>query len=256
MRRHLILLYALLAYIIGLSTLLYMLFWVYPWTWMPSSIDSAKAQAPLPSLLWDIGLIALFGLQHSLMVRPRFKERFESRLPYGARRPTYTLISSLFLALILIGWRGLPGEIWHLQEGGIAWQVVTLLYIFGWGVAVLATFMIDHFGLLGLHQAWRAWKGLAEVQSSFTERGLYRFIRHPIQAGTIIGLWATPIMSTGHLLFSLAFTIYILIGLHFEERDLLQSLGEPYAKYRRRVPMLIPFIKLKNSYEIKGKADS
>jgi protein-S-isoprenylcysteine O-methyltransferase Ste14 len=243
MKRHLLLLYGIVGYLVGLGTLLYMVFWVYPWSWMPSTIDSGRPGPILPSLLWDLGLILLFGLQHSLMVRPRFKAWFDRHVPYGAQRPTYTLISSLFLALILVGWKTLPGELWHFGPGSPGWWVMTLLYFFGWGVAVIATFMIDHFGLLGLHQAWRAWRGLGEPEATFTERGFYRWVRHPIQAGTLLGLWATPVMSTGHLLFALGFTLYILIGLHFEERDLLRSLGKAYADYRRRVPMLIPFLK-------------
>ncbi|ADV46726.1 methyltransferase family protein [Nitratifractor salsuginis] len=243
MKRHLFLLYGIVAYLIGLGTLLYLVFWVYPWSWMPTSIDSPKPGPLLPSLLWDLGLILLFGVQHSLMVRPRFKAWFDCYVSYGAQRPTYTLISSFFLALILVGWRPLPGILWHFEPGSFGWWVMTLLYFLGWGVAVIATFMINHFAMLGLYQAWRGWLGLGEAEAAFTERGFYRWIRHPIQAGTLLGLWATPVMSTGHLLFALSFTIYVLIGLYFEERDLMRTLGKPYADYRRRVPMLFPFIK-------------
>ena len=243
MKRTLILLYGIVGYLVGLATLVYMLLLLYPWPWMPSTVDSATPSAhPVLATLIDLGLIALFGLQHSLMVRPRFKTWFDQHVPYGAQRATYTLISSFFLALILILWQPLPGKLWHFDDGGIGYWIATLLYIFGWGIAVIATFQIDHFGLLGLTQAWRAWHGLGEPEASFQERGFYRWVRHPIQAGTMLGLWTTPVMSTGHLLFALSFTLYILIGLHYEERDLMQTLGEEYKMYRKRVPMLLPFL--------------
>ena len=240
------LLYGIVGYLIGLGTLLYLLLWVYPWPWMPSTVDSGPpSEHPVAAALIDLGLIALFGLQHSLMVRPRFKTWFDRHVPYGAQRATYTLISSLFLALILLLWQPLPGVVWQFENGSAGCRIMTILYFLGWGVAVIATFQIDHFGLLGLTQAWRAWRGLEEPQPDFRERGFYRWVRHPIQAGTMLGLWATPMMSTGHLLFALGFTLYILIGLYYEERDLMQTLGEAYRSYRRRVPMLIPFIKPK-----------
>ncbi len=245
MKRHLLLLYGIIGYLIGLGTLTYMLLWVYPWSWMPSTIDSGTPGAPLPALLIVLGLILLFGLQHSLMVRPRFKAWMDRLVPTGAQRATYTLISSFFLALILIYWQPQPGTHWNFPQGSLSWWVMTALYFFGWTVAVIATFQIDHFGLLGLHQAWRSWRQIPEPETRFQERGFYRWVRHPIQAGTLLGLWATPVMSTGHLLFALGFTLYILIGLYFEERDLIRTLGTPYADYRRRVPMLIPFFKPK-----------
>ena len=241
MKRYGILLYGLFGYLVGLGTLLYLVFWVYPWSWMPTTLDGGQPRSdPLFAFAVDVSLILLFGLQHSWMVRPGFKRRFERWVPYGARRATYTLISSLFLGLILLYWQPLPGVIWNVAEGSPGWWIATLLYLFGWGVAVIATFQIDHFGLLGLHQAWRAWRGLPDPEPRFQERGFYRWVRHPIQAGTLLGLWATPLMTTGHLLFALGFTLYILIGLHYEERDLLRTLGEAYADYRRRVPMLLP----------------
>lgn len=247
MRRHLLLLYGLIGYLVGLGTLVYMLLWLYPWPWMPATIDSAAAgDSPLLAAAIDLGLILLFGLQHSLMVRPRFKAWFDRHVPYGAQRATYTLVSSLFLAAILLFWQPLPGTLWSFDEGTFAWWVATILYFTGWGVAVIATFQIDHFGLLGLTQAWRGWRGLGEPEPSFQERGLYHWVRHPIQAGTMLGLWATPVMNAGHWLFALGFTLYILVGLHYEERDLLRSLGDAYADYRRRVPMLLPFLKPKS----------
>ncbi|WP_353662240.1 NnrU family protein [Hydrogenimonas sp. SS33] len=240
MKRLFLLLGGLAAYLIGLGTLVYMVFWLYPWPWMPSTIDSGTPRFPVPlAAALDIGLVALFGLQHSLMVRPRFKRWFTRFLPLPIQRSFYTLASSLILAAILLFWQPLPGVVWDFQNGMGFWAT-TLLYFLGWSIAVLATFQIDHFGLFGLSQAWRAFRGEAEPPERFQEKGFYRYVRHPIQAGTLVGLWATPHMSMGHLLFCVTFTLYILIGLHFEEKDLVKTLGEPYAAYRKRVPMLFP----------------
>ncbi|WP_201352852.1 methyltransferase family protein [Hydrogenimonas urashimensis] len=240
MKHFALLLLGLVSYLIGLGTLVVMLFWLYPWSWMPTTIDSGTPRFPaLLAVAVDVGLIALFGLQHSLMVRPGFKRWFERYVPAQAQRSLYTLASAVTLAAILLFWQLLPGTVWDFR-GGIGFWAMTLLYFLGWGIAVAATFQIDHFGLFGLTQAWRAFHGIPEPPERFQEKGFYRFVRHPIQAGTLLGLWATPHMSTGHLLFAAAFTLYILIGLHFEEKDLIKTLGKPYIDYRKRVPMLFP----------------
>ena len=238
MKRSLLLLYALGAYLAGLGTLTYMLLWLYPWSFMPTTVDHAYPDGGALAPAIDLGLIALFGLQHSWMVRPRFKSWIATYLSEASLRATYTLISSLLLALLLYFWHPLPQKIWDFSSPGR--ELITGLYVAGWLVAVLATFQIDHFELFGLHQAYRAFRGIPEPQATFQERGFYRWVRHPIQSGTLLGIWATPLMSLGHLLFAVAFSVYILIGLYFEERDLSRSLGKEYEEYRRRVPMLLP----------------
>ena len=240
MKRYLLILYATVGYIIGLSTLLYMVGWLYPWSFMPTTIDSGKSHDILLSIAIDTTLILLFGLQHSLMVRISFKRWIERYFSSAGVRVTYTLLSSLFLALIMIFWQPIDIKIWSFEDGFGYW-IFTILYFVGWGVAVISTFLIDHFALFGLHQAYREFKNIKEPKSRFQIRGFYRFVRHPIQAGTILGIWATPQMSLGHLLFAVIFTVYIMIGLYFEERDLIREFGKEYEEYRARVPMLIPF---------------
>ena len=240
LKNSLLVLYGLLSYLLGFGVLVYMVFWVYPWSFMPSYIDAVNADHNIwLSASVDILLIALFGLQHSLMVRPSFKTWFDRVMPEAAQRSTYTLLSAFFLALIIYFWMPIEGEIWHFESGVFFW-LLSALYAVGWSVATLATFQIDHFELFGLHQIWRYLKKLPEPESKFTEKGFYRYVRHPIQAGTMAGLWATPSMSAGHLLFALTFTLYILIGLYYEEKDLVKTLGEAYADYKKRIPMLFP----------------
>ena len=236
----LLILYGLFSYLLGFGTLVYMVFWVYPWSFMPGYIDMAGADHNIwLSAGVDVLLIALFGLQHSLMVRPSFKTWFDRMVPEAAQRSTYTLLSAFFLTLIIYFWMPIEGQIWHFESGIFFW-LLSALYVAGWSVATLATFQIDHFELFGLHQIWRYLKKLPEPESKFTEKGFYRYVRHPIQAGTMAGLWATPSMSAGHLLFALTFTLYILIGLYYEEKDLVKTLGEAYADYKKRIPMLFP----------------
>ena len=235
-----LILYGLISYLLGFGILVYMVFWVFPWSFMPSSIDTGVVHdSTVLAVVVDVLLIALFGLQHSLMVRPSFKTWFNTVVPEAAQRSTYTLLSAFFLGLIIHFWMPIEGYLWYFDSGLMFW-VLSVLYVLGWTVATLATFQIDHFELFGLHQIWRYLKKLPEPVAQFEEKGFYKYIRHPIQAGTMIGLWATPQMSTGHLLLAVTFSIYIFIGLYFEERDLVKTLGEAYADYKKRVPMLFP----------------
>jgi len=236
----LLILYGTVAYLLGFGILVYMVFWVYPWPFMSSNIDAGEiVNNTGVAVSVDIVLIALFGLQHSLMVRPSFKTWFNRVVPEVAQRSTYTLLSAFFLTLIMYFWMPIEGTLWHFESGMLFW-LLSALYVVGWSVATLATFQIDHFELFGLHQIWRYLKKLPEPESHFSEKGFYRYVRHPIQAGTMVGLWSTPSMSVGHLLFSLTFTLYIFIGLYYEEKDLVNTLGEAYADYKKRIPMLFP----------------
>ena len=114
------------------------------------------------------------------------------------------------------------------------------MYAAGWAVAVSSTFLISHFDMFGLRQAWLHARRARYSPPPFTERGLYRHIRHPLMAGFVVVFWSAPTMTAGHLLFAACATGYILAGVAFEEHDLIQSLGGTYAAYRARVPALIP----------------
>lgn len=240
MFKHILLvLYGVFSYLFGFGILVYMVFWVYPWTFMPAGIDLGTGSSTLTAIGVNVFLILLFGLQHSLMVRTSFKRWFKTVVPEVAQRSTYTLFSAIFLSLILHFWIPLNSILWSFESGILFW-ILTVIYVLGWTVATLATFQIDHFELFGLHQIWRHLKNIPEPEATFQEKGFYKYIRHPIQAGTMVGIWATPEMSAGHLLFALSFSIYIFIGLHFEEKDLVKTLGEEYVGYKKRIPMLFP----------------
>lgn len=184
-------------------------------------------------------LLTIFALQHSLMARSGFKRQWTRIIPESAERSAYLLGSSLALLLLFWQWRPMPGTIWRL-ENTAAGTVMTAFFWAGWALIVLSTFLVNHFDLFGLRQVYLQLRGREYREIEFQTPALYRLVRHPIMLGMLITFWAAPHMSTGHLFFALGMTIYILIGLHFEEQDLLRQLGPTYAEYRQRVPMLLP----------------
>lgn len=206
---------------------------------VPKSIDSGAAGAFWPSLLMNAPLLGLFAVQHSGMARPAFKRRWTRFVPAPIERSTYVLIASLVLILLFWQWQPLPPPVWEAEA---AWARALLWGLFGlgWGVVLAATFMISHAHLFGLKQVHEHLRSHAPSELEFKTVGLYRHVRHPLMLGFLIAFWATPEMSAGHLVFALATTGYILLALQLEERDLIETLGEPYRAYKRRVPMLLP----------------
>jgi protein-S-isoprenylcysteine O-methyltransferase Ste14 len=205
---------------------------------VPKGIDQGP-RSPWPlAVAIDLLLLLLFAAQHTVMARPWFKRRWTRLVPVPAERATFVLCASLLLALLFWQWRPVGGTVWHLS--GPAAGVLLGVYAAGWVLAVGSTFIIDHFDLFGVRQAYLHARGATYRPPPFTQRGLYRHIRHPLMAGFVIIFWAAPAMTLGHLLFAAAATGYIGVGITFEERDLRRDLGEPYRAYRRRVPALIP----------------
>jgi protein-S-isoprenylcysteine O-methyltransferase Ste14 len=110
----------------------------------------------------------------------------------------------------------------------------------GWAVLLISTFLLNHFELFGLRQVWANLRGQALPTPVFHTPLFYRHVRHPIYLGFILGFWATPQMTEGHFLFAAGSTGYILIGIWFEERDLVAQFGQRYLLYRKQVGMLVP----------------
>ena len=233
--------YALLAYVIFLGAFLYAIGFVGDLV-VPKTIDSGPASPLTAALAIDAALLGLFAIQHSVMARPAFKRWWTTIVPAGAERSTYVLLSSLILVLLFWQWRPLATPIWALN--GLAAQVVTGLFVLGWLVVLASTFMLSHFQLFGLTQAYAALRDRAVEAIPFHTPMLYGLVRHPIMLGFIIAFWSAPVMSVGHLVFAVATTLYILIALQLEEADLIAAFGTDYQDYRRRTPMLIPFPRL------------
>jgi protein-S-isoprenylcysteine O-methyltransferase Ste14 len=193
------------------------------------------------ALVGDGLLIALFGVQHSVMARPRFKRWWTRVVPVPIERSTYVLAASVCLLLLVFGWRPIgTAVLWDFAAAPGA-TVLIAVSACGWLIVVLSTFMLDHFDLFGLRQAWDAFRQRDARPAYFATPAFYKLVRHPIYFGFIVAFWATPTMTVGHLVFALGMTAYILFAVRLEERDLVQSLGDAYRQYQREVSMLVPW---------------
>lgn len=240
MKRTLALLYGVVAYVFFFGTFLYAIGFVGN-VLVPKSIDTGK-QSSLPSaIIIDAALLSIFALQHSIMARQGFKRQWTRVVSWYVERTTYVMAATAALALLLWQWRPIPATIWDLR-GTIFGSVLSVTFWLGWGVLLLSTFLINHFELFGLNQVWAYSRGVEFHSPAFKSPSLYRMVRHPIYLGFVIAFWSAPLMTVGHLLFSVATTGYILVGIFFEERDLISHYGQTYRDYRARVPMLIPFL--------------
>lgn len=238
--RLLILLYAIVSYGVFLVSFLYGLGF-FSNTFVPKSIDGGGGPTQLSeAIAVNLTLIGIFAIQHTIMARPVFKQWWAKNLPVALQRSTYVLLSSLILLLLFWQWQPIPALIWKVD--GIAGSLLTGVYWFGWLLALTSTYLIDHFDLFGLRQAYFWLRGATDPGQSFKTPLLYKIVRHPLMLGFLLAFWATPEMTAGHLLFAITITIYILIGVQFEERDLIAQFGTTYKEYRQRVPMLLPRI--------------
>ena len=202
----------------------------------------APGVPPVLALVIDLVLLSLFGMQHSIMARAGFKRWWTQIVPPPIERSTYVVLASLTLLLLFWHWRPLPGLVWvveHPAGQALIWGLFGL----GWLFVVVSTFLIDHLALTGLRQMWDYLQRTPPSPTPFKTPALYRLVRHPMMLGFLITFWATPHMTTGHLLFAFGMTAYILIGVSLEERDLLQVFGATYRAYQQRVPKVIPLLR-------------
>jgi protein-S-isoprenylcysteine O-methyltransferase Ste14 len=233
-------LYGLLVYVFFLATFTYAIGFVGNVPLLPKTIDSGAAAPLLETLLVDLGLLGLFAVQHSVMARRGFKRWWTRIVPESVERSTFVLAATAVLALLLWQWRPLAAPvIWHV-ENPTAQLALHGLCGLGWAVLLVSTFLINHFELFGLRQVFARLLGHDIPAAEFRTPGFYRHVRHPIYLGFVIAFWATPHMSAGHLLFAIATTGYILVGIWFEERDLVAQFGARYRLYREQVGMLLP----------------
>ncbi len=237
MKRPILVLYGLLAYVAFNASFIYLAGFLQSFG-VPKAVNDGVVVGWPEALAVNVFLVFLFGFFHSLMARDGFKRWWGRYVPVDAERSTYVVQSALFLSLAMWQWRPMPEVIWQLE--GIA--AMAMVGLFGLGVLVLltSTFLIDHFELFGLKQVWFANAKRPLPTPEFKQPLLYRIVRHPMQLGVLITVYATPVMTVGHLVFASSMALYILIGLYFEERSLLREFGDDYRAYQQQTPMLIP----------------
>jgi protein-S-isoprenylcysteine O-methyltransferase Ste14 len=244
MRRVIAFIYGVVAYAIFFGTFLYAAGFVGNLA-VPKSLDGPPLGPLGTSLLINVGLLALFAVQHSVMARPAFKRMWTRVVPHAVERSTYVLASSLALIVLFWQWRPLGGVVWDVRDP-VGRAVLHAGFAFGWLLVLATTFLINHFDLFGLRQVWLHLRGRPYQPLHFTTPGPYRLVRHPLYVGWLFAFWATPTMTATHLLFAVVTTAYILVAIRFEERDLVAAHPE-YAGYRSRVPMLVPAARRKAS---------
>ena len=233
-------LYGIVAYLVFAIVIVYAIGFVCGLV-VPKTIDSGPAGPLMESIVINLVLMTIFALQHSVMARPQFKTWWTTIVPKSVERSTYVLLASLALALVFWQWRPIPGVVWEVKEPTLA-AFLLYLGLFGWVLVFISTFMINHFELFGLHQVANNLAGKPMPPMKFKAPMLYKVVRHPIYLGFIIFVWATPVMTAGHLLFAAVVTAYIFVGIALEEHDLIAVFGDEYRRYRQRVAMIVPFI--------------
>ena len=242
-------LYGLVSYFLGIISLILFIFAANSHfgifgieALVPLSIDQNYGPSIGSPLVTNIALIVLFGLQHSIMARPAFKEKLTAFLPRSMERSTYVLATAIVTITLVVFWQPMAGSLWRIEgeNGRLALNVV---FYFGWMVTFLATYMLNHFHLFGLQQSFKSHDPDAGAKE-FKTPLFYKLVRHPIQTGVAIAMLATPDMTTDRAVLALGMLIYIFVGLHYEERDLIAEFGDTYRDYKKRVPALIPFIRL------------
>lgn len=237
MKKLLVLVYGIVAYAAFLGTILYMIGFVGG-VLVPKNIDMGIQNSLIEAVIIDLALILLFGVSHSVMARPAFKEKLTKFIPHAAERSTFVMVANVSFLILFWQWRPINTVMWSSSS-----PISELLFgisMVGWVIVFWSTFLIDHFDLFGLRQVWLNFRGVEYSSRPFVLRGLYRFVRHPLMLGFLIAFWFSPTMTLGHFLFASAMTVYILIGIYYEERDLAKMLGDDYLRYRGETSMIFP----------------
>jgi protein-S-isoprenylcysteine O-methyltransferase Ste14 len=241
MKKTIFFLYGVISYVIFFATFCYAVGFVST-LFVPKHIDSVPQNSLGYALLVNAGLLFVFALQHSIMARPAFKKWWTKFVPQTIERSTYVLLASLCLLLLFWKWEPMGGTIWTVKSE-TARIILTAICLLGFAIVLVSTFLINHFDLFGLRQVWLYFIGKPYQHLSFKTPFFYRYVRHPLYLGFMIAFWAAPVMTAAHLFFAVMTTVYMLIAIQFEEKDLVNHLGTTYQDYKQKTAMLIPFAK-------------
>jgi protein-S-isoprenylcysteine O-methyltransferase Ste14 len=233
------LVYGFVVYVVFVGSFVYAIAFVEN-LGVPKTIDSGAQGPVLQAVVVDTLLLASFAVQHSVMARAGFKRLWTRIVPQAVERSTYVLAASLVFVLMFWQWQPIATPIWTLTNP-TAIALTNVVCWLGWNLVFVSTFLINHFELFGLRQVLARARGATIPEPAFRTPLVYRYVRHPIYLGFVVAFWATPVMSAGHLLFAVASTGYILLGIWFEERDLVARFGDQYRRYRKQVGMLVPW---------------
>jgi methanethiol S-methyltransferase len=253
MARFGILAYGAFSYLVFFAVFLYAIGFIGGFG-TPTTLDGVPDRPLSEALLIDLGLLAAFAIQHSVMARPAFKRWWTRIVPESAERSTYVLFSSLALVALFVHWEPIGGVVWQASEGVVRTAVFGV-YAFGWLLLLYTTFLIDHFDLFGLAQVWRNFRGSQYQPPRFHTPSLYRVVRHPLYIGWLVIFWAAPTMTVAHFVFAGMTTAYILIAIQLEERDLVNAFGPDYVSYRKNTPMIIPRLRPAPHPALPNRAD-
>jgi len=238
------LIYGGLSYFVGVAGLASII--AVMGRFMPYGYLWGEENFAMNAIFWNTLLVALWGFVHSYMARPSFKAKITKVIPEPAERATYVLVAGVMSILLTGFWMHIPGTVWIIKSGSAVYLLLGVFW-FGWALTFAATFAINHFDLFGLRQVYLNFKNQPRPPLKFVKRAMYKYIRHPIQTGVMIGIWATPVMTNTQLVLTLGFTAYIFIGLWFEERDLIREHGQDYLDYKQEAGKLLPKFGKKNS---------
>ena len=248
MARAAALFFAIISYAIFFATFLYLIAFVGDLP-VPKTVNSPpSALAPIAAFLVDLALIALFGVQHSVMARSGFKRSWTRIVPPVVERSVYVLCASIALLILFWFWQPIGGTVW-LVSPSVGWLVFIFWTVFwaGFGIVLISTFLLNHFELFGLQQAWLNMRGQQAEAPELSQPFLYKWVAHPLYAGFFLAFWSTPHMTLGHLLLAVGLSVYMLVAIRYEEQDLIDRFGEEYRRYRGSVGMLVPRVRRRSA---------
>lgn len=245
--RVLTMLYSVVCYAIGVATLVYLILFITDLL-VPVSLNRGAGIAPdvggATAVLWNAAVVTVWGLQHTVMARPAFKRIWTKIVPVPIERSTYLVFVAIATAIMVSSWIPMPAVLWDTTDT-VFYPMLLTVYFMGWCIVLFSTFLINHFHLFGLQQAFLHLRCLQSKQETFRTPLLYKLVRHPMMSGVLIALWAVPVLTVGRLVFNVLMTGYVFIGLYFEERTLTVELGQEYKQYLKTTPSVIPSVSRK-----------